>query len=90
MAFYHATTAAKAREILRTHQLCSAGEPHVYVSTSKRIVDDYGDGTLVRVEFPKGVRLALDDEFPNGRRDFAVRVGADRCVRLRSVRKVRK
>lgn len=67
---YHGTTAAAAKAIQRMGQLCSAGEPHVYVSTDPHPAG-YGDGTVVCL-LVREDRLRLDDEFPSGRRDFAI------------------
>ena len=89
MRFFHATTRSRALEILRTKKLCSAAEPEVFVSNSRRVIEDYGDGTLVEVTFPVGVKPVLNDEFPSGRRDFSVWVGKERCVRLRSAKVVK-
>lgn len=75
---YHGTTKDSAAEIQRTGILKSAGEPDVYFTTAKDGTG-YGDGTVVGVEIdPK--QLILDDEFPDGRRDFRVNVGKSKSL----------
>lgn len=72
VTLYHGTTRDAAAEIRRTGRLVGQ-EPDVYLSTV-RDGTGYGDGTVVAVRVdPK--RLALDDEFPNGRADFAIHTG---------------
>ena len=70
---YHHTDRKSASRIESTGELRSAGEPDVYVSTRAIADTGYGDTAVaIRVE-PS--RLSLDDEFPNGRRDFRLSVG---------------
>ena len=70
---YHHTDKQSASLIYATNQLRSAGEPDVYVTTRAVTDTGYGDTAVaIRVE-PS--RLSLDDEFPNGRRDFRLSVG---------------
>ncbi len=67
---YHHTSAANAKEIKRTGQLKSAGEPDLYFTTTAETNTGYGDTAIpFRV---KPTRLVLDDEFPDGRQDFRV------------------
>lgn len=70
VTLYHATkTPEAARHIVNTKQLKSAGEPSVYLSTSKSGTG-YGDHVVaVRVN-PR--HLEIDDEFPDGRADFRI------------------
>jgi len=70
VTLYHGTTKAGAARIRRTNTLCSAGEPHVYV-TSDKTAGGYGDGTVVKVKVHAS-RLDHDDEFPDGRNDFRI------------------
>jgi hypothetical protein len=78
---YHGTTKESAAEIQRTGILKSAGEPDVYFTTAKEGTG-YGDGTVVGVEIdPK--QLILDDEFPDGRRDFRVNVGKSKNLAVK-------
>ena len=73
---YHHTNRRAAESIKATGQLRSAGEPDVYVTTRAIADTGYGDTAVaIRVE-PS--RLSLDDEFPNGRRDFRLNVGKPR------------
>ena len=70
---YHHTDRKSAERIKSERKLRSAGEPDVYVTT--RAITDTGYGNTavaIRVD-PR--RLSLDDEFPNGRRDFRLSVG---------------
>ena len=70
---YHHTDKQSASLIYATNQLRSAGEPDVYVTTRAIADTGYGDTAVaIRVE-PS--RLSLDDEFPDGRRDFRLSVG---------------
>ena len=78
---YHGTTKESAAEIQQTGILKSAGEPDVYFTTAKDGTG-YGDGTVVGVEIdPK--QLILDDEFPDGRRDFRVNVGKSKSLAVK-------
>ena len=73
VSVYHHTSAGKASEIARTGRLKSAGEPDVYVTTHKQTDTGYGDTAVpLRVDPAK---LQLDDEFPDGRKDFRLSVG---------------
>ena len=73
---YHHTNRRAAEQIKATGQLRSAGEPDVYVTT--RAITDTGYGnTAVAIRIDP-IRLSLDDEFPNGRRDFRLSVGEPR------------
>ena len=73
---YHHTNRRAAEQIRATGQLRSAGEPDVYVTTRAITDTGYGDTAVaIRVE-PS--RLSLDDEFPNGRRDYRLSVGKPR------------
>ena len=73
---FHHTNRRAAEQIRATGQLRSAGEPDVYVTTRAITDTGYGDTAVaIRVE-PS--RLNLDDEFPNGRRDFRLNVGKPR------------
>ena len=73
---YHHTNRRAAEEIRATSRLTSAGEPDVYVTT--RAITDTGYGnTAVAIRVDPS-RLSLDDEFPNGRRDFRLSVGEPR------------
>ena len=75
---YHHTNKRAANAIRESGQLTSAGEPDVYVTTRAITDTGYGDTAVgIRVE-PS--RLSLDDEFPNGRRDFRLNVGKPRAV----------
>ena len=70
---FHHTNRRAAEEIRATGKLRSAGEPDVYVTTRAITDTGYGDTAVaIRIE-PS--RLSLDDEFPNGRRDFRLSVG---------------
>jgi len=73
---YHHTDRKSAEGIKATGQLRSAGEPDVYVTT--RAIADTGYGnTAVAIRVDPS-RLSLDDEFPNGRRDYRLSVGEPR------------
>lgn len=70
---YHHTSAENADKIKRTGTLQSAAEPHVYVTTHKNADTGYGDTPVAINIHPS--KLELDDEFPNGRRDFRIDTG---------------
>lgn len=70
---YHHTNAAAAELIRRTGRLTSAGEPDVYVTTRRETDTGYGD-VAVPVRVSPDL-LQIDDEFPNGRRDFRIDTG---------------
>ena len=73
---YHHTNRRNAERIRATGELRSSGEPDVYVTTRAITDTGYGDTAVtIRVE-PS--RLSLDDEFPNGRRDYRLSVGEPR------------
>ena len=73
---YHHTSRRNAERIKATGELRSSGEPDVYVTTRAITDTGYGDTAVaIRVE-PS--RLSLDDEFPNGRRDYRLSVGKPR------------
>ena len=73
---YHHTNRRAAEEIRATNRLRSSGEPDVYVTT--RAIADTGYGnTAVAIRVDPS-RLSLDDEFPNGRRDYRLSVGEPR------------
>ena len=73
---YHHTSRRNAERIRATGELRSAAEPDVYVTTRAITDTGYGDTAVtIRVE-PS--RLSLDDEFPNGRRDYRLSVGKPR------------
>ena len=73
---YHHTSRRNAERIRATGELRSAAEPDVYVTTRAITDTGYGDTAVaIRVE-PS--RLSLDDEFPNGRKDYRLSVGKPR------------
>lgn len=69
VTLYHGTTRAGAGKIMRTGILRSAGEPSVFLTTS--LEAGYGDGTLLAIDVDPEL-LRIDDEFPDGRCDFAI------------------
>ena len=70
---YHHTDRKSAEQIKSERKLRSSGEPDVYVTT--RAIADTGYGnTAVAIRVDPS-RLSLDDEFPNGRRDYRLSVG---------------
>jgi len=73
---YHHTDRKSAERIKATSELRSAGEPDVYVTTRAIADTGYGD-TAVAIRVDPS-RLSLDDEFPNGRRDYRLSVGTPR------------
>lgn len=81
---YHGTTADAADMIVRAGVLRSDAEPSVYVTTAMTGDTGYGDGTVVAVDVMPTM-LRLDDEFPDGRADFAIDRRAVRVVRARIV-----
>ena len=73
---YHHTDRKSAEQIKSSRELRSAGEPDVYVTT--RAIADTGYGnTAVAIRVDPS-RLSLDDEFPNGRKDYRLSVGEPR------------
>lgn len=73
---YHATTLAKAMQILENGFLrrpADAPDSYgVYFSISPEVAENYGDGTLVKLRVPVE-DLHFDDWFPSGRMDFSAR-----------------
>lgn len=70
---FHGTTKDAAEKIRKEGALKAAAEPDVYVTTTNKPVG-YGDGTVIAIRV-KPELLRLDDEFPDGRKDFAIPVG---------------
>ena len=70
---FHHTSRANAERIRATGELRSSGEPDVYVTT--RAIADTGYGNTAVAIRVDPTRLSLDDEFPNGRRDYRLSVG---------------
>jgi len=73
VTLYHHTSPANAELIKKTNTLKSAGEPDVYLTTHPTPDIGYGDVAVPIKVNPNYLRL--DDEFPNGRMDFALPVG---------------
>ncbi len=73
VTLYHHTSAEKASKIRQTGLLKSAAEPDVYLTTRKEADTGYG-GTSVAVRV-KPELLQLDDEFPDGRKDYRIDTG---------------
>jgi hypothetical protein len=77
---YHGTTKQGAEGIGKTGKLKSAGEPDVYVTTDPSGgaygpgEKGYGDGTVIALRVDPAL-LILDDEFPDGRKDFRIDTG---------------
>lgn len=73
VTLYHHTSAANAAQIRKSGMIKSAAEPDVYMTTRKETDTGYGDTALpVRVD-PR--KLQIDDEFPDGRKDFRIDTG---------------
>lgn len=73
VTLYHHTSSAAAKAIRATGTLKAAAEPDVYVTTQRETDTGYGDTAVaIRVNPDK---LAIDDEFPDGRKDFRLNVG---------------
>lgn len=70
---YHHTSADSAGKIQQTGRLKAEAEPDVYVTTRKETDTGYGD-TAVAIRV-KPDQLQIDDEFPDGRKDFRLSVG---------------
>jgi hypothetical protein len=70
---YHHTNKKSAQSIQSTGILKSAGEPDVYVTTETNPVTGYGSD-VVKINVDPA-RLQIDDEFPDGRKDFRLSVG---------------
>lgn len=89
VTLYHGTTKAGALRIKASKQLCSVGEPDVYLTTDKTGAG-YGDGTVIAVKVDPR-RLELDDEFPGGRFDFRINTKRPRgCTPIALAPKKRK
>jgi hypothetical protein len=73
---YHHTDRKSAEQIKSERKLRSSGEPDVYVTT--RAIADTGYGNTAVAIRVEPSRLSLDDEFPNGRRDYRLSVGTPR------------
>jgi hypothetical protein len=73
VTLYHHTSAKKAAQIRKTGELKADAEPDVYVTTRQETDTGYGD-TAVQIRV-KPDSLSLDDEFPDGRKDFRLNVG---------------
>ncbi len=70
---YHHTSAKAAEAIRQTGALRAQAEPDVYVTTRRETDTGYGDTAV-----PINVRpdqISIDDEFPDGRKDFRLNVG---------------
>lgn len=70
---YHHTSKAAADAIRRTGILKADAEPDVYVTTRQETDTGYGDTAVAIRVRPED--LQIDDEFPNGRKDFRLNVG---------------
>lgn len=70
---YHHTSKVNADAIRKSGKLKAQAEPDVYVTTQKETDTGYGD-TAVAINVAPS-KLTLDDEFPNGRKDFRLTVG---------------
>jgi len=73
---YHHTSAEKAEGIRKSGKLKAAAEPDVYVTTRQETDTGYGD-TAVAIDVNPDL-LQIDDEFPDGRKDFRMNVGKPR------------
>lgn len=73
VTLYHHTNPQAAGEIASSKRLVSTKEPDVYLTTRKETDTGYGD-TAVAVNVDPN-SLQIDDEFPNGRRDFRISTG---------------
>jgi hypothetical protein len=69
---YHHTSTQSAAKIRREGRLRSDAEPDVYVTTESAPIIGYGD-EVVEINIDPA-RLVLDDEFPNGRKDYRINV----------------
>lgn len=73
VTLYHHTSAANAKAIRTSGKLKADAEPDVYVTTHQETDTGYGDTAVpIRV---RPDQLSIDDEFPNGRKDFRLHVG---------------
>lgn len=70
---YHHTSANAAKLIHETNILRADAEPDVYVTTREITDTGYGDTAVAINVDPR--KLHLDDEFPNGRKDYRLSVG---------------
>lgn len=77
---YHGTTSDRSKQIREQNVIRSAAEPDVYFTTAKEGTG-YGDGTVVAVRIDPS-KLELDDEFPDGRKDFRVSVGRSKSLKV--------
>lgn len=73
VTLYHHTSPENADAIRKTGMLKSAAEPDVYLTTHSIPDTGYGEAVVPIKVNPQNLRL--DDEFPNGRLDFAMSVG---------------
>jgi hypothetical protein len=73
VTLYHGTTKAAEETIRKTKTIKSAAEPDVYFTTDPG-GGGYGDGTVIAVKVDPR-KLILDDEFPDGRKDFRIQTG---------------
>jgi len=73
VTIFHHTSAEAAAKIRETGVLKSTGEPDVYVTTRSQTDTGYGD-TAVPIKV-KPSMLEIDDEFPDGRKDFRINTG---------------
>lgn len=78
VTLYHGTTKEGAATITESGQLKATAEQAVYLTTAPDGTG-YGDGTVVKVRV-KPSQLRIDDEFPNGRKDFAIDTGKSKAV----------
>lgn len=70
---YHHTSAVGAEAIRKSGKLKAEAEPDVYVTTRRETDAGYGDTAVpIRV---RPDQLSIDDEFPDGRKDFRLNVG---------------
>jgi hypothetical protein len=70
---YHHTSAVGAEAIRKSGKLKAEAEPDVYVTTRRETDTGYGDTAVpIRV---RPDQLSIDDEFPDGRKDFRLNVG---------------
>ena len=85
---YHATTKDKAKQIMEDGFLRTApGAPAsygIYLSSSKTVAQDYGDGTLLATKV-RAKDLAPDDLFPGRRMDFLVEGKTYRPIEIKPV-----
>jgi RNA:NAD 2'-phosphotransferase (TPT1/KptA family) len=78
---YHHTSKENSDKIKKTGKLISKGEPHVYVTTRKEPDTGYGEVAVpIRIN-PR--HLQIDDEFPNGRKDYSIYVGSKKHINIK-------